>query len=65
MSVVNKESDDLICKHFHSHGHHGLKDVSILIDKVNAKDYLLATSLASNGQWAMGISAPILETGWA
>lgn len=32
-----------------SHGHHGLQDVSIqLIDKVNAKDDLLA----KEGQWA-------------
>ena len=49
MSVVNKESDDLIYKHFYSHGHHGLQGVSIqLIDKVNAKDDLLA----KEGQWA-------------
>ena len=43
MSTVNKESDDLIYKHFYSHGHHGFQDVSIqLMDKVNAKDDLLA-----------------------
>ena len=43
MSAVNKESGDLIYKHFYSHGNHGLQDVSIqLIDKVNAKDDLLA-----------------------
>lgn len=48
-SAVNKESDDLIYKHFYSHGHHGLQDVSIqLKDKVNAKDDLLA----KEGQWA-------------
>ena len=34
---------------FYSHGHHGLQDVRIqLIDKVNAKDDLLAKV----GQWA-------------
>ena len=49
MSSVNKESDALIYKHFNSHGHHELQDVSIqLIDKVNAKDDLLA----KEGQWA-------------
>ena len=41
MWVVYKESDDLVNRHFR--GHHGLLDVSIqLIDKVNAKDDLLA-----------------------
>ena len=41
MSFVYKESDDLVNRHFHAH--HGLPDVSIqLIDKVNAKDDLLA-----------------------
>ena len=49
MSAVNKESDDLIYKHFYSHGYHGIQDVSIQrIDKVNAKDDLLA----KEGQWA-------------
>ena len=46
MSVVYKKSDDLVNRHFH--GHQGLPDVSIqLIDKVNAKDDLLA----KKGQW--------------
>ena len=49
MSALNKESDDLIYKHFYSHKHHGLQDISIqLIDEVNAKDDLLA----KEGQWA-------------
>ena len=49
MSAVNKESNNLIYKQFYSHGHHGLQDVSIqLIDKVSAKDDLLA----KEGQWA-------------
>ena len=49
MSAVNKESNDLIYTHFYSDGHHGLQDVSIqLIDKVNAKDDVLA----KEGKWA-------------
>ena len=48
MSVVPKERDDLVYRHFYSHGHHGLPDVSIqLIDKVRVKDDLLA----KQGQW--------------
>ena len=48
MSAVDKESDDLIYKHFYSRGHHELQDVNMqLIDKVNAKDDLLA----KEGQW--------------
>ena len=47
-SAVDKESDDLVYRHFYSHGHHGLPDVSIqLIDKVNDKDDLLA----KEGHW--------------
>ena len=43
MSAVNKDRDDLIYKHFYSHGHHGLHDVSLQhIGKVNSKDDLLA-----------------------
>ena len=46
MWVVYKESDDLVNRHFR--GDHGLPDVSIqLIDKVNAKNDLLA----KKGQW--------------
>ena len=49
MSAANRESDDLIYKHFYGPGHHGLQDVSIqLIDKVNAREDLLA----KEGQWA-------------
>ena len=49
MSAANRESNDLVYKHFYGHGHHGLQDVSIqLIDKVNAKEDLLA----KEGQWA-------------
>ena len=51
MSTDYKDCDDLIYRHFYSHGHHmhGLQDVSIqLIDKINAKDDLLA----KEGQWA-------------
>ena len=48
MLAVDKESDDLVYRHFYSHGHHGLSDVSIqLIDKVNDKDDLVA----KDGQW--------------
>ena len=36
-------------KHFHSDGHHGLRDIAVhLMDKVNAKDNLLA----KEEQWA-------------
>ena len=39
MLAVDKESDDLVYRHFYSLGHHGLSDVRIqLIDKVNDKD---------------------------
>ena len=49
MSAANKESDDLVYRHFYGPGHHGLQDVSIqLIDKVNAREDLLA----KEGQWA-------------
>ena len=49
MSAARKESDDLVYKHFHGHGHHGLQDISIqLIDKVNVKEDLIA----KEGQWA-------------
>ena len=44
MSAVYKDCDDLIYKHFYSHGH----DIIQLIDKINAKDDLLA----KEGQWA-------------
>ena len=48
MLAVDKESDDLVYRHFYSLGHHGLSDVRIqLIDKVNDKDDLLA----KEGQW--------------
>ena len=48
MSAVDKESDGLVCRHFYSHGQHGLSDVSMqVIDKVNDKDDLLA----KEGQW--------------
>ena len=34
MSAVNKESEDLVYRHFYGHRHHGLQDVSMtLIDK--------------------------------
>ena len=43
MSAANKDKDDTIYKHFHSDEHHGLRDIKVhLIDKVNAKDNLLA-----------------------
>ena len=46
MLAVDKESDDLVYRHFYSLGHHGLSDVHIqLVDKVN--DDLLA----KEGQW--------------
>jgi len=49
MSAANKDKDDTIYKHFHSDEHHGLRDTEVhLIDKVNAKDNLLA----KEGQWA-------------
>ena len=49
MSDANKETDDIIYKHFHSPGHQGLADLSIqIIDKVNDKDALIA----KEGQWA-------------
>ena len=49
MSAANKESDDLVYRHFYGPGHHGLQDVSIqLIDNVNAREDLLA----KEGQWA-------------
>jgi len=48
MSAVNKESEDLVYKHFYDHGHQGLQDVSMqLIDKVNEYDNLLA----KEGKW--------------
>ena len=48
MLAVDKESDDLVYKHFYCLGHHGLSDVCIqLIDKVNDKDDLLA----KEGHW--------------
>ena len=48
MLTVDKESDDLVYRHFYGLGHHGLSDVRIqLIDKVNDKDDLLA----KEGQW--------------
>ena len=43
MLAVDKESDDLVYRHFYSLGHHGLS----LIDRVNDKDDLLA----KEGQW--------------
>ena len=56
MLAVDKESDDLVYRHFYSLGHHGLSDVRIqLIDKVNDKDDLLA----KEGQWVY-----LLKTGW-
>ena len=46
MSAVNKEN---VYRHFYSHGHHGLQDVSMqLIDQVKAKEDLLP----KGGQWA-------------
>ena len=52
MSAVDKESDDLLYRHFYSHGHHRLPDVSIqLTDKVNDKDDLLA----KEGHWVYRI----------
>ena len=43
MAAANKDKDDTIYKHFHSDKHHGLCDIEVhLIDKVNAKDNLLA-----------------------
>ena len=49
MSAANKVKDDTIYNHFHSDEHHGLRDIEVhLIDKVNAKDNLLA----KEGQWA-------------
>ena len=48
MLAVDKESDDLVYRHFYSLGHHGLSDVHIQhIDRVNNKDDLLA----KEGQW--------------
>ena len=55
MWIVYKESDGLVNRHFR--GHHGLPDVSIqLIDKVNAKDDVLA----KKGQWVYPLRS--LET---
>ena len=49
MAAANKNKDDTIYKHFHSDEHRGLRDIEVhLIDKVNAKDNLLA----KEGQWA-------------
>ena len=50
MSAANKDKDDTIYnKHFHSDGHHGLRDIEVhLMDKVSAKDNLLA----KEEQWA-------------
>ncbi|KAK2556180.1 hypothetical protein P5673_021780 [Acropora cervicornis] len=49
MSAPNKDKDDTIYKHFHSDEHHDLRDIELhVIDKVNAKDNLLA----KEGQWA-------------
>ena len=50
MSAANKDKDDTIYnKHFHNDGHHGLRDIEVhLMDKVNAKDNLLA----KEEQWA-------------
>ena len=43
MSAANKDKDDTIYKRFHSDEHHDLRDIEVhLIDKVNAKDNLLA-----------------------
>ena len=48
MSAHDKESDDLVYRHFYSHGHHGLPDASIqLIGKANDKDDLLP----KEGHW--------------
>ena len=48
MLAVDKESDDLVSRHFYGLGHHGLSDVRIqLIDKVIDKDDLLV----KEGQW--------------
>ena len=58
MSATNKDKDDTIYQHFHSDEHHGLHDIVVhLIDKVNAKDNLLA----KEGQW-LGISTSLSET---
>ena len=52
MPAVYKESDDLVYRHFYSHGHHGLPDVSIqLTDIVNDKYDLLA----KEGHWVYRI----------
>ena len=58
MSAANKDKDDTFYKHFHSDEHHGLPDIEVhLIDKVNAKDNLLA----KEGQW-LGISTSLSKT---
>ena len=49
MSDADKETDNIIYKHFHSPGHHGLSDLNVqIIDKVNDKDALTT----KEGQWA-------------
>lgn len=49
MSPANKETDDLIYKHFFSDGHQGLQDLNVqLIDRVNKKENLID----KEGQWA-------------
>ena len=46
-----RSNDDVIYKHFHGPGYHGLSDLSIqIIGKVNNKD----APIAKVGQWAYG-----------
>ena len=58
MSAANKDKGYTIFKHFHSDEHHVLPDIEVhVIDKVNAKDNLLA----KEGQW-LDISTSLSET---
>ena len=48
-SNIDRESDDLVFKHFHGPGHHGLQDVSVqIIDKVHNNEKLAL----KEGEWA-------------
>ena len=48
-SNIDKESDDFVYKHFHSTGHHGLRDVSVqIIDKGHNNEKLFI----KEGEWA-------------
>lgn len=49
MSIANRESENIIYKHFDGPRHHCLQDVSIqLIDKVNSREKLVERE----SQWA-------------